>query len=437
MHALRFLIALTGTGLMIACGPAEPPPGAEPEAAGAEETGEQMLIRGELHYLERIALAPDSEAITELRLSGEFDDRLLAVSGEDLGDRQVPIPFELVVDLDAVPESRMLTFRGGIRSHPGPLRVSDAIEIEPRATEVDLGPIRLRPAAEAAFGVLYVCGDRQVTFGTLGEFERLIVNGDVFDLESEVAASGARYTAVDGSETEFWSRGEQAMVTVNGEVLPDCERLRAPSLPVRALGHEPSWLILMDEEAISLTLDFGARQIDFPYVEPELSASGFLYQTEADDQSLTLMLERQACPDSMADVAYPMRAQLRLDDEEFSGCAGAPIDVLTGGEWFIERIGDAEVVPGTQPTIEFRIEEGEARFSGLASCNRYMGRFELTGEGITLSPAASTMMACADEDQAAQERRLTGLLDEVYGFGVDEDGRLILRATGRTIVASR
>ena len=436
MATSRFPILLILAAALAACGPAEPPPGAE-EAARADAPAERMVIRGELYYLERIALAPDSVAVTELRVADAVYGELLAAGSENLGTRQVPIAFELSVDPADLPESGQLMFRGGIRSHPGPLRVTEAIEIEARAGEVDLGPVRLRPVPEAAFGVSYACGEQGVVFGALGEYQRLVVDGEVFDLEPEVSASGARYVAVDGSETEFWSRGDEAMVTVNGEVLPECERLRAPSLPLRALGHEPSWLILIDEDAIALNLDFGARQIDFPAVAPEISAGGFRYVTEADDSRLTLVLDRQACNDTMADVAYPLRARFTLDGDARVGCAGAPIDVLTGGEWFIQRIGDAEVVPGTQPTIEFRVEEGESRFSGLASCNRYMGRFDLTGEGLSLSPAATTLMACADEEQAVQERRLTGLLGEVYGFGVDEEGRLILRASGGAIVAAR
>jgi len=434
MAIVRILMLAVPVILLVACGPADPP---APDAAEAEAPAERLVIRGEMYYLERIALPPDSIAVTELREVDRPYGEVLATTGEELGARQVPIGFELSMDSAELPETGPFVFRGGILSYPGPLRVTEAIEIEQRAGDIELGSLRLRPVPEVAFGVPYRCGERDVVFGALGEYQRLIVDGELFDLAPEISASGARYVAIDGSETEFWSKGDEAMVTVAGEVLPDCERLRAPALPLRALGHEPSWLILIDEAAISLNLDFGARQIDFPFVAPEISAAGIRYVTEADDSRLTLVLDRQPCNDTMADLAYPFRARFTLDGDARVGCAGAPIDVLTGGEWFIQSIGDADVVAGTQPTIEFRIEDGEARFAGLASCNRYMGRFELSGEGLSLSPAASTLMACADEAQALQERRLTGLLSEVYGFGIDEDGRLILRAGGGAIIAAR
>lgn len=421
-------------GLLAACSPSDPPASDIGEPAAPAE---RLLIRGELYYLERIALSPDSVAVTELRGGDRPYAELLATTGEDLGTRQVPIGFELSIDGAELPEIGPFVFRGGIVSYPGPLRVTEAIEIEQRSGEIDLGSLRLRPVPDVAFGVPYRCGERDVVFGALGAYHRLIVDGAVFDLAPAVSASGARFAAVDGSETEFWGKGEEAMVTLDGDVLPSCEVLKAPALPLRALGHEPSWLILIDDEAIALSTDFGARQLEFPVVEPELSAAGIRYLTEAEGSRLTLVLDRQPCADTMADLAYPFRARYSVDGEVGVGCAGAPVDVLAGREWFIQSIGDAGIVPGTQPTIEFRVEDGEGRFAGLASCNRYMGGFQLTGEGLRLSPAASTLMACADEEQAVQERRLTGLLGEVYGFGIDEDGRLILRTGGGDIIARR
>lgn len=406
-----------------------------PAEAELEDSVALDRVQAELYYLERDALPAGSVAVMELRSSAEPGARLLAADRLELGEAQVPIAVELAFEAGQFGEHEAAIFRAGIISPGGPLRVTETQVVGPGT--VDLGPLRLRSAPQLAFGAIYACAGQTVAFGPLGESWYLIVEDGVFEMQAEVAASGARYIAVDGSETEFWSRGDEAMVTIDGEVLPNCELLRAPSLPLRALGHEPSWLILVDEEIVSLTLEFGARQLDFPFVAPEISADGFRYVTEADGSRLTLVLDRQPCSDTMADLAYPFRARYSMDGEVGLGCAGAPVDVLTGTEWFIEQIGDQAVVPGTRPTIEFRVEDGEGRFAGLASCNRYMGGFQVTGEGLRLSPAATTLMACADEQQAVQERRLTGLLSEVYGFGIDEEGRLILRTGGGDIVAAR
>lgn len=437
MASLRFLPLFLFAFLLAACGAPEQPGSAGPAEEPADPPDPELSLAGELFYLERIALPPDSVMVVELRTSASPDSGLLAEVREELGTRQVPIPFELTVAAAELPEIDELVFRGGIVSSPGPLRVTDHVVIEARDGAVDLGQLRLRQVPDAVFGIAYRCGEQMIALGSLGQYERLVVDGEVFDLRPEVSASGARYVAVDGSNTEFWSRGEEAMVTVNGGVLANCMRLRAPALPLRALGHEPSWLVLIGEDAISLNLDFGARQIDFPYAAPEISAAGIRYVTEADGGRLTLILDRQACPDTMADLVYPYRARYTFEGEVGLGCGGDPREVLTGGEWQIERIGDETVVAGTVPTIEFLQVDGEDRFAGRASCNRYMGGFQLTGEGLNLSPAASTLMACPDEAQALQERRLLALLGEVYGFGIDQEGRLILRTGTSTIVARR
>lgn len=436
MKSFKTVLVLSVMAGLAACGGTD-----SEDAAVAPEVSDPsatvMTLSGELYYLERIALSPGSTAVLELRAGAGPDAQLIAHDELDLGDRQVPIPFELSVDPAAWPGLAAAQFRAGIVSDPGPLRVTQAVELELAPGVTELGGLRLQPVPETAFGAIYACADQTVVFGVLGEHERLVVADEVFAMRAEVSASGARYVAVDGSQTEFWSRGDEATVAVDGEVLPDCQLLRAPALPLRALGHEPSWLILIDDEAIALSTDFGARQLEFPLVEPEISAGGIRFVTETEDSRLTLALDRQPCSDTMANLAYPFRARYSLDGEVGVGCAGAPIEVLVGPEWRIESIGESAIVPGTQPTIEFRVEEGEARFAGLASCNRYMGGFRVTGEGLSFTPAATTLMACADEAQALQEARLTGLLAEVYGFGIDEDGRLVLHTGGGTIVASR
>jgi len=186
-----------------------------------------------------------------------------------------------------------------------------------------------------------------------------------------------------------------------------------------------------------LSTQYGQQQLDFPRVQPAISLAGMRYDAASEGHHLDVWVERAACNDTMADVAYPYRVQYRLDGDEQSGCGGDSREVLEGGEWLIEEIGGEAVVEDTAPTIEFIQIDGEDRFAGLASCNRFMGRYQLSGEGINLSPVASTMMACSPESHAMQELRLLELLEEVCGFGIDSEGRLHLRAGSGEIIARR
>lgn len=422
---------------LAACGAGDAPENDREAETASQAEPEGLVVGGQLYYLERIALTPDSVAVVEIRDGQGPGAQLLAQSREELGNRQVPIGFELQVESEAVEASDALVLQAGIVSSPGPLRVTEPVTIEQRSGELDVGQLRLNPVPQIAFGVPYQCAGRSVVVGRLGEQDWLVVDNQVFALSAQPAASGARYVAVDDSDTEFWSKGDEATVRVRGETLPTCTRVVAPELPLTARGQEPGWHLRIDEEAIVLRAQYGEQQLDFPPASPQISVAGFRYETETEDHRLTVLVDRQACSDTMADLVYPYRFRYTLDGVAELGCGGDPGEVLMGGEWRIERIGDEPVVAGTEPTIEFLSLDGEQRFAGRASCNRYMGGFNVTGEGLELTPAASTLMACPDEAQALQERRLLALLGEVYGFGVDESGRLLLRAGGGDIVATR
>ncbi|MFW5815590.1 MAG: META domain-containing protein [Wenzhouxiangella sp.] len=437
MTLVQRLALVCAVGALAACGAGDAPENDREAETAAQAEPEGLVVRGQLYYLERMALTPDSVAVVEVRDGLGPGAQLLAESREELGNRQVPIEFELQVGPEAVESSQSLVFQAGIVSSPGPLRVTEPVIIEQRSGELEVGQLRLSPAPQVAFGVTYQCAERSVVVGPLGAQDWLVVDNEAFALSAQPAASGARYVAVDDSDTEFWSKGDEATVRVRGQTLPTCTRVVAPELPLTGRGQEPGWHLRIDEEAIVLRAHYGEQDLSFPPAPAQISAAGFRYETATEDHGLTVLIDRQVCSDTMADLVYPYRVRYTLDGVAELGCGGDPAEVLMGGEWRIERIGDEPVAAGTEPTIEFWSEDGEARFAGRASCNRYMGGFRLTGEGLKLTPAASTLMACPDEAQALQERRLLALLAEVYGFGIDDDGRLLLRAGGGDIVAAR
>ncbi|MGB8426877.1 MAG: MliC family protein, partial [Desulfobacterales bacterium] len=92
----------------------------------------------------------------------------------------------------------------------------------------------------------FFCGGTPVAFGARQGGARLTVAGESFDLEAAMSASGARYTAMDKTATDFWSKGERALVTVRGRQLPECRALREHALPFTARGQEPGWMITID-----------------------------------------------------------------------------------------------------------------------------------------------------------------------------------------------
>jgi heat shock protein HslJ len=107
---------------------------------------------------------------------------------------------------------------------------------------------------------------------------------------------------------------------------------------------------------------------------------------------------------------------------------------LGGGEWKVFEINGRPIVTGSTPTITF--EEG--RVFGAASCNRFMGGYTLSADGLKLemSQMASTMMACPDA-LMAQEGQFLGTLGTVTGYGVADGVLTLTGAEGKTIKARR
>jgi heat shock protein HslJ/membrane-bound inhibitor of C-type lysozyme len=307
---------------------------------------------------------------------------------------------------------------------------SPALHTDPAANE-SLMPGTGEPAA---FGTPYACGETAVIFGALGEHARLTVGGEVFELKPVVSASGARYRAVDGSDTGFWSKGERARATVRGRELPECLAVREPELPFTARGQEPGWMITIDAGAIFLNADFGTLQLRFPRTAPQVSADGVRYRVEAGGRRLAVWIQPRICADSATGMPHPYRVRYELDGNGHAGCGGEPKSLLTGGEWVVETIGGAAVVETSEATILF-LEDG--RVAGNASCNRFIGGYNLTGEGLSFSQLGTTMMAC-EEPLSLQEARFLELLQAVFRFEISPEGRLVLHAPdGKRITAKR
>jgi heat shock protein HslJ len=104
--------------------------------------------------------------------------------------------------------------------------------------------------------------------------------------------------------------------------------------------------------------------------------------------------------------------------------APAAID-LSGTEWEAFDIAGSAPVERTRPSIRFG-EDG--RVSGAGSCNRFMGAWSRTGDGLrlTFGPMASTMMACPPPVMAQEDRYLKLLGEGERPFALRPDGTLVI-----------
>jgi heat shock protein HslJ len=126
-----------------------------------------------------------------------------------------------------------------------------------------------------------------------------------------------------------------------------------------------------------------------------------------------------------------------VTDSTDRGIGGQPSSITPGGlagtAWRLESLGGAAVLEGAAATLEFPEAE---RVAGRASCNRFMGSVEITGDALRFGRLASTLMACEDavmNQEAAYLRALEGaerfLRDgatlAIYSKGMDKPLRFV------------
>lgn len=107
---------------------------------------------------------------------------------------------------------------------------------------------------------------------------------------------------------------------------------------------------------------------------------------------------------------------------------------LGGGEWAVFEINNQPIVANSKPTITF--EDG--RVSGAGSCNRFMGGYTVSADGLTLemSQMASTMMACPDA-LMQQEGVFLGALGSAKSYSVSGPTLTLTTSDGTTVKATR
>lgn len=366
-------------------------------------------IAGELTYRARIALPPDAEMALELRgTGGPVTTLRQATEG-----RQVPLPFTL--DTAATGD---LTLRAAIFVGGRAIWLSDPVVVPAGEGPVDLGPIDLAPHQAMGFATRLLCGDTVVDVGFIDDIARLRAQGRSHDLSPTPAASGARYSDGQSPETVFWSRGNRALIRLEGTLLPECHPMIPPGLlPLAARGNEPFWSVRLSRDGLQLTLPEGKGTTEVhPYSEPETDGDTLIFTTDGFELRLTEGL----CRDTMTGMPYPYGATLRRGGADWPGCAGDPASLLQG-DWRAVALDGTALAEGIEISLTF----DNGRLAGKTGCNRVMGNFALTGEGLGFGPLATTQMACPPEVMAV-ERATLDALAAITGFDIDAEGQLLL-----------
>lgn len=279
---------------------------------------------------------------------------------------------------------------------------------------------------------VYHCGAYTVEVSAQpGDQLQLHAGEAVYDLEPVESASGAAYTTGedDNRVTTFWSHGDTAILELNSQSMPVCARPGAIIEPFTARGNEPFWQLQVEEGQARLRRP-GEDDVE---VAATVTRSDQMSRVQSPDKQLTATIRDQVCSDSMSGMQYPKSVQLSYQDTRYEGCGGAPERLLQGVTWNVQMLGD-ESVKEQELTLHFT---AEGSISGFAGCNRFFGRYDMTGEGIELTRLGSTKRACADE-QMELEAGYLELLTSTRRFRVnelDDDSAATTRLTLRSAEA--
>ncbi|MEE4189564.1 MAG: META domain-containing protein [Roseobacter sp.] len=112
----------------------------------------------------------------------------------------------------------------------------------------------------------------------------------------------------------------------------------------------------------------------------------------------------------------------------FLGTTPAMAEQLPGSEWGPTELNGSAFAPIKDVFIRF---DQDGRFFGSGGCNTMRGSFVTNGDAILMGPAATTMMACP-EDQMKQEYEFLQALNSIRGF--DRDGTTLTLSDGEGVV---
>jgi len=378
-------------------------------AAAAERS-----VTGMLSPPARADLPEGARLVVEAR---DADGALLAVRRTTLDGQQAPLAYGI-----DVPGEVALTIRAALFDGARAEWVSGALDVESGTDAVDLPEAGLRVFVPIIHDRRMICGETDLRVGFLGEAAVAEIAGARLRLVPEEAASGSRFVDPENRDTWVWTKGDAALVSLDGEELPECDLLvPVEMLPYGAQGNEPFWTLELTREQFSLDTASADNQVNIPLPSPVAEGGARVFRHE-DDRQIEARIAPTLCRDSMTGMPYPDTVHVVRDGESLKGCGGTPISLLTGGVWQVREVGFYKVEDEQEVTMSFT---REGRVAGRGGCNRYSTGIEITGENVRLGPAAVTQMACPDA-QMETEQRFLGAVETVTRFDFDPTGALLL-----------
>jgi heat shock protein HslJ/membrane-bound inhibitor of C-type lysozyme len=356
-----------------------------------------------------------------------------------LNKQQRPLPFELRVFRDQIRDDTPYALRILLQTSEGELWTADQLySINRDMPQLELGDVNLSRAFDSEMKNhtgLFVCGSKTVKTRLQKENMQLHLDDDILHLKQVTAASGAKYQSA-GGQVVFWQKGDRAMLTTASFDWPQCTQVSEHILalfPFNAHGNEPGWALSAEVNEVVLNWNYGRQRLVMPNPQLDLTHSGFVLHSKANERLLKINVLHSLCRDSMSGKPYPQHVEVHFDDKHLRGCGGDSDTLLTGEEWVVEDINNRGIIDFSRVTLKF---DDKGRLSGQASCNQYTTTYEFR-EGLDIAGAITTRKACAPA-LMQQEELFLALLRDITRLDFTPRGALLLTTSdGKSITARR
>jgi membrane-bound inhibitor of C-type lysozyme/uncharacterized membrane protein len=141
------------------------------------------------------------------------------------------------------------------------------------------------------------------------------------------SASGTLYEEGDIS---FWSKGEEAMLTLGADIHQNCqlqpsrvpwEDARRRGVDFRAIGNEPGWYIeIQSGRQLLFVYDFGMQRLLVPDPGPQITGNKRVHESVSGSQMFRVEIVDETCVDTMSDERFPEQVTIIHGNTHYQGC---------------------------------------------------------------------------------------------------------------------
>jgi membrane-bound inhibitor of C-type lysozyme len=175
--------------------------------------------------------------------------------------------------------------------------------------------------------LVYECNGYEFV-ARLGPGEMALWLEDRYVILSQVrSASGTLYEEGDIS---FWSKGDEAMLTVAGQNYQNCHLLpervpwedaRRRGVKFRAAGNEPGWYLeIQGGRQLLFVADYGLQRVMVSDPVEERIDPAHVYHGTTGVDDLRVVIVDVPCFDTMSGDAFPSHVEVTLNGVTYPGC---------------------------------------------------------------------------------------------------------------------